>query len=641
MKLTWLAVPVLAVLLFILATSSDSERQPVKDPVVLVVLDGASETVFRSMLESGELPYLGRLLAPDSNGVKHGVYTPATSVWPSTTGPAYAPFLMGLFPGKSHLSGIRQYLRSERSFRAYIGRHTKEIGEDVTTEFPMIFEVLGREETFNQAGFVTRRGWRDDGAVIHPLHENYFSLPGAIGMYGLGRVADNDLQNLLSFLNYLSPDFSIKRFSDIAEFEGELFPWGRWGRRRLLVEEFFSLASLERVVRERRWSARKLGHTPKFSMISLRLPDDTSHHYGVGDEYALALLQADEIMGAIGYVFRQRGTLDDLTIIVTADHGTSTVGDAPDAHFNVIQHLSQDTGIPIHDSYLNMMGASGREIDRWREGSHRQWTGIGAVSGNGNVQLYLRQPGAPPEDWTARPSYQELRAYRVEELGDSNHEPVDLVQALLIYPQVSHVYASDRSRMQYHIISRSGEAVIRTRRNDGGKQEYSYAVELGVDPLSYASFEGTRAMVGEGLFYGGDAWAAATRESVFPDGIVQVVQLLDGPNSGDIIVDAAPGYEPWDQMQQGLHGALRRDHIVVPLLIHGPKLDVAKAERLFENGRMPRTVDVYPTILELFGMEPPERIAWEVPRFGGILGFDHGDAEVRTDIDGQPLDIWR
>jgi hypothetical protein len=546
---------------------------------------------------------------------------------------------MGLFPDKSHLSGIRQYLRSEKAFRAYIGQHTKDISEDLTTEFPMIFEVLGREETFNQAGFVTRRGWRDDGSVLRPLHENYFSLPGAIGMYGFGRVADNDLQNLLSFLNYLSPDFSIKRFADITEFEGELFPWGRRGRGRLLVEEFFSLASLERVVRERRWSARKLGHTPKFSMISLRLPDDTSHHYGVGNEYTLALRQVDEMLGAIGYVFRQRGALDDLTIIVTADHGTSTVPDTPDAHFNVIRRLSEDTGIPIHDSYLNMMGNSGREIDRWRELSHRQWAGIGAVSGNGNVQLYFRRSDAL-EDWTARPSYEELRAYQVTKPEGGNREPVDLVQALLAYQQVSHVYARDRSRLQYHIFSRSGEAVIHARHDERGKPEYSYAVRLGADPLGYASFEGTRSMIDEKLFYSGDVWAAATRESGFPDGIVQIVQLLDGPNSGDIIVDAAPGYEPWDQMQEGLHGALRREHIVVPLLIHGPRLDVTKAERLFENGRMPRTVDIYPTILELYGMEPPNRISWEIPRLWGLMGFDHREAGMRTDIDGQTLDIW-
>lgn len=597
---------------------------------MLVILDGTNEAVFRSMLEAGELPHLGRLLAPDSAGVRHGVYTAATSVWPSTTGPAYAPFLMGLFPGKSHLSGIRQYVREDKSFRAYIGPDTKTISEELTKEFPIIYEVLGREETFSQAGFVTRRGWRDDGRVIRPLHENYFSLPGAIGMYGFKKVAENDLQNLLSFLNYLSPGFSTRRFNDITEFEGELFPWGRWGRRRLLVEEFFSVASLERVVREKRWSARKLGYLPRFSMISLRLPDDTSHHHGMGDEYTLALRQADEILGAIGYIFGQEGALDDLTIIVSADHGTSPVSQGPDAHFNIIKQLSEDTGVPIHDAHLNMMRGSGRDIERWREGEHREWSGIGAVSGNGNVQLYLRKPGAPLDDWTARPSYEELRAYPV-----TSGDRVDLIETLLRYPQISYVYAADRDRGEYHVASRSGVATIQV--ND--KEAYAYTVE-GDDPLGYALFDATSDMI-TGDFYGGDAWAAATRDSGFPDGVVQIVQLLDGPNSGDIIVDAAPGYEPWEQMQEGLHGALRREHLVVPLLIYGPKLDAEKAERLFENGRMPRTVDVYPTILELFDVEPPQRIAWEVPRFGGLLGFDHREADVRTDIDGQPLDIWR
>ncbi|MCK5440112.1 MAG: alkaline phosphatase family protein, partial [Gemmatimonadetes bacterium] len=358
--------------------------------------------------------------------------------------------------------------------------------------------------------------------------------------------------------------------------------------------------------------------------------DDTSHHHGMGDEYTLALRQADEILGAIGYVFRQQGALDDLTIIVSADHGTSPVGQSPDAHFNIIQQLSEDTGVMIHDAHLNMMRGSGRDIKRWREGEHREWSGIGAVSGNGNVQLYLRKPGASLEDWTARPSYEELRAYPT-----TGSDRVDLIEALLQYTQLSHVYAADRDRDEYHVLSRSGEATIRV--ND--RAEYAYTFD-GKDPLGYASFEATHEMT-TGDFYSGDRWATVTRASGFPDGVVQIVQLLDGPNSGDLIVDAGPGYEPWEQMQEGLHGALRREHLVVPLLIYGPKLDADKAERLFANGRMPRTVDVYPTILELFGMELPDRIAWEVPRFGGIFGFDQREAEVRTDIDGQPLDIWR
>jgi arylsulfatase A-like enzyme len=56
---------------------------------------------------------------------------------------------------------------------------------------------------------------------------------------------------------------------------------------------------------------------------------------------------------------------------------------------------------------------------------------------------------------------------------------------------------------------------------------------------------------------------------------------------------------------------------------------------------MPRTVDIYPTILELYGMQPPNRIRWEIPRLGGLLGSYGAEAEMRTDIDGQALDIWK
>ena len=40
----------------------------------------------KGVLESGSLPHMGGLLEPEADGTLRGVYTPATSVWPSTTG---------------------------------------------------------------------------------------------------------------------------------------------------------------------------------------------------------------------------------------------------------------------------------------------------------------------------------------------------------------------------------------------------------------------------------------------------------------------------------------------------------------------------------------------------------------------------
>ncbi len=605
--------------------------------VLLVILDGTNEAVFGDLLRTGKLPHFAKLLVPDGHGVRHGVYTAATSVWPSTTGPAYAPFLAGLFPEKSHLSGIRQYLREEMAFRAYIGWETNAISQELTREFPIIYEVLGREDTFSQQGFVTRRGWRDDGTIIRPLHENYISAPGAIARYGFGHIPENDLQNALSFLNYTTPWFDRVKFETLGSYEGDHFAWGSFGQARSVFEGIFGLAGFERVVREKDLGVWRLGRLPAFSMISLHLPDDTSHNEGMGEVYADALGKVDEIFGLLWEVYRRRGDLDNLTLIVSADHGTSPVREDAEAHVDVLARLSQDTGLPIHNSLRKMSGDFNRE---WRAGEHRKWTGIGAVSGNANVQIYLRKPGAPLEDWTVRPTYADLRAYTAAVKGTSRATPVDLVKALCSYEAIARVYAADRAGAAYHIFTREGEGVIRVRQEADGGRLYAYGVSAGEDPLGYRDYAPTASMMEGGAFHGGDVWAAATRNTNFPDGIVQVVQLLEGKNSGDLIVDAAPFFEPWDQMQRGLHGALRREHLVVPLLLYSPRLDAEKAARIFSEGRMPRTADVYPTLLRLLEKSPPSRIRWRVPRLGGLFGSEPGQAEVRTDIDGVALDIW-
>jgi hypothetical protein len=83
---------------------------------------------------SGALPHLSALLEPNEQGLRYRYCTAATSVWPSTTGPAYVPFIAGTFPNKSELSGIRQFLRREQVFSSYAGSDALVISEDLSTE---------------------------------------------------------------------------------------------------------------------------------------------------------------------------------------------------------------------------------------------------------------------------------------------------------------------------------------------------------------------------------------------------------------------------------------------------------------------------------------------------------------------------
>src|SRR5439155_26511954 len=69
--------------------------------VCLVLVDGARVDVVQDLLERGDLPNLARHV------VEPGGLTIGTSVFPSTTGVAYLPFLYGVYPGTANIPGIR------------------------------------------------------------------------------------------------------------------------------------------------------------------------------------------------------------------------------------------------------------------------------------------------------------------------------------------------------------------------------------------------------------------------------------------------------------------------------------------------------------------------------------------------------
>ena len=95
----------------------------------------------------------------------------------------------------------------------------------------------------------------------------------------------------------------------------------------------------------------------------------------------------------------------------------------------------------------------------------------------------------------------------------------------------------------------------------------------------------------------GDAYDA-TAETDYPDGVVQIAHLVTAPRSGEIVLSAARDwdfrarYEPIPHVSS--HGALHREHMLVPLLVYRP------------TTRSPRrTVDVMPSALEALGKTIP------------------------------------
>jgi hypothetical protein len=74
--------------------------------LVFIMIDGASHEVLGDLMQAGDLPALSAL-AEAGGGLKKAV-----TCFPSTTGPAYIPYFMGLYPGTANVPGYRWLSRA-------------------------------------------------------------------------------------------------------------------------------------------------------------------------------------------------------------------------------------------------------------------------------------------------------------------------------------------------------------------------------------------------------------------------------------------------------------------------------------------------------------------------------------------------
>ena len=114
---------------------------------VLVLIDGARVDVLRDLLDRGDLPNLARWV------IEPGGLTTGTTVFPSTTGVAYIPFLFGRYPGSVGVPGIRWLDRRGaasgrgwreqwRAARSYCGAQGSWLNSDVTAAAPSLFDLI-------------------------------------------------------------------------------------------------------------------------------------------------------------------------------------------------------------------------------------------------------------------------------------------------------------------------------------------------------------------------------------------------------------------------------------------------------------------------------------------------------------------
>lgn len=457
--------------------------------VIVLLADGVRFDTLSSPLDTNEFPALTALRA---GGGLHQV----TSTFPSVTGPAYVPFLLGRFPGPIGLPGLRWFDRARTTCtfpdysRSYVGYQMGAVNRDIDRGAPTIFELV-------------------PGSV------------SALSMITRGLDASRQLAAL-------TPGSAVR--AAITHFRGDVAAW-------LDVDRDVS----------RRLIARVRSSRVPYAFAAFMGVDKLSHQQGhASDAVRQALRIVDETVAALR---EDAGDNTDVRIWVTSDHGHSPV-----SH---------------HEDLERLIAAEG-----YRVVAHPWVYKIGAevavmVSGNAMAHVYV-----------------DLARRERPFLGARSDRFASLPERLLRRESVDLVMLP-RDASRCAVWSRTHGRGMVCVEND----RFSYRRDDG-DPLGIGhDLERVNATEAH----------EATLATDYPDSVVQVARLAASSRCGDIVLSACRDwdfrarYEPIPHVSS--HGALHRDHMIVPLLLDRPP---SKKPR--------RTADVFPSALEALGVPPPSRL---------------------------------
>ena len=226
------------------------------------LVDGAHSEVLPELIAQGRLPNIKRI-------IDEGTYRKATTCFPSTTGPAYLPFLTGHFPGTMGITGIRWFDKKEfkrtrwnkNAMRSYCGPEAAWFNTDMPANKPTLFELLG--ESYNLYNMITR------------------NIPPA---YDLGKKGKGLLYTR-------------------AHFWKRHHPVDRQGHRRIM-------------------DMLHAGNDFDFLFAVFPSVDWDSHYHHIRDPRTIEAYQiTDNSLGEVRALLEKKGWWQDTLFILTSDHG--------------------------------------------------------------------------------------------------------------------------------------------------------------------------------------------------------------------------------------------------------------------------------------------------------------------------------
>ncbi len=451
---------------------------------IFFLIDGARYDVMKELLDAGELPNIQRDI------LSQGTFRKATSCFPSTTGPAYLPFLMGCFPGTANIPGIRWFDKTEfkrkrinkYAMRSYCGPEAAWFNSDMPADRPTLHELLGN--TYNIFSMITR------------------NIPD-----------ERDLPKKIKSGLYIKAHF-FHQYSPVD----------------VAAHEHLMLG---------------LDKNPDFIFTVFPCVDWNGHAYGPRDERTIeAYRYMDASVGKVVKKLKEQGEWENTLLLLTADHGLT----ATHTHFDLANYFTK----------VGLRALQYPIIWKYRPKSAVM------ISGNSFGAVHLL-------------NHEGSEVLRGEEVTNAIGEDIwtDLIN------QVAVDFVAWRGKENdFFVESQKGRAKI-VKSTKG----------LTYHPITGDPF-------GLGLLdkpMDNQASLAATFESDYPDGLVQVEQLFRCRRAGDLVVSAANGYDLRDTWEfpehHGSHGSLHKDHIHVPLIYNQQGWD----------DRPARTTDVFNSILKWMG----------------------------------------
>lgn len=241
--------------------------------LLLVVADGVRPDVLQQEMDAGRAPAMAKLRA---RGGLHRV----TSSFPSVTGPAYVPFLMGRHAGSVGLPGLRWFDRSRTlrwssaNARSYAGIDIWHVDHDVAADAPTLFEL---------------------------------ARPSLSGMSLLGRGAT---------VGNIGRSIMWCVRAAIPHFRGDTLGWRTV--ERAATADFM----------------RHFAHSrPRFAILAITSPDKFSHKFGSDSEPVRhAIADVDAAIARAIAIATKGGWRDSLRVWVVSDHGHAPVSQHDDLH---------------------------------------------------------------------------------------------------------------------------------------------------------------------------------------------------------------------------------------------------------------------------------------------------------------------